>query len=422
MPQFFGKRFDDRSRIYLTIISVFVYLFIKVGVTILAGGIVLKAVMGWDTFTSAILLVLLTGLYTVIGGMYAVVYTQVFQTILIIASAFLLSLFGYLEVGGFSNLYASLPHDYFQLLKPLSDQNIPWTGILFGAPILGIWYWCSDQYIVQRIISSKGLKQARRGTLLASLLKIFPVFLLIFPGLIAASLYPGLEGDNAYALLLGGPLLPMGIKGMVLAGFFAALMSSLSSAFNSAASLFSLDIYNLIKPKASEEELVLVGRLTTVVFVIAAISIIPLTKLINTGIYIQLQILQAYIAPPIVSVFLLGIFWKNASGRGAIWALIVGGSVGAVKIVLMTLDQGVLESFYILIELNQINYLHFAVVLLILSSLIMISVSITGKKEKDSTAIEKPNQVKTNIPVSSSVNQIKQIEINSKNKGELVHK
>ena len=267
VPQFFGKRFDDRSRIYLTIVSVFAYLFTKIGVTLFAGSLVLKEVLGWDTFTSAILIVLLTGLYTVIGGMYSVVYTQIFQSIILIIGAVLLSVFGLFKIGGFSALTSNLPSDYFQILKPFSDPNLPWTGILLAAPILGIWYWCSDQYIVQRILSSRSLKDARRGTLLAAFLKIFPIFFLIFPGLIAAILYPNLKGDSAYSLLLSGSLLPYGIKGIVIAGFFGALMSSLSSSFNSSASLFALDIYNIFRPKASEQEVLLVGRLSSMFFI-----------------------------------------------------------------------------------------------------------------------------------------------------------
>lgn len=382
VPQFFGKRFDDRTRIYLTIVSVFAYLFLKIAVTLIAGGLVLHGVLGWDMFTSAILIVLLTGIYTITGGMYSVVYTQIFQSFMIITSAVLLSVYGFFEIGGFSGLTEKLPSNYFHFFKPFTDSDLPWTGILLGAPILGIWYWCSDQYIVQRILSAKGVKDARRGTILASFLKIFPIVFLIFPGIIAAILYPNIKGDSAYALLLSGSLLPIGIKGLVIVGFFSALMSSLSSSFNSTASLFALDIYNFIKPKASENEVVLVGRLSTMVLVIISISIIPLLKMIDTHIYIQLQILQAYIAPPIVSVFLLGIFWQNASSKGAIWALVIGGSIGFLKIILASIDPSIFSSFYLIVEFHKINYLHFAILLFCLTSIIIILVSLASKDKK----------------------------------------
>jgi solute:Na+ symporter, SSS family len=423
VPQFFGKRFDDKSRIYLTIVSIFAYLFTKIGVTLLAGGLVLKGVLGWDMFTAAIFIVLLTGLYTVIGGMYAVVYTQIFQSVILIVGAILLSTFGWFEIGGFSGLVEKLPSDYFQIMKPLSDTNLPWSGILLGAPILGIWYWCSDQYIIQRILSAKGLKDARKGTVLAAFLKIFPIFFLIFPGLIAAILYPNLKGDSAYSLLLSGSLLPIGIKGLVIAGFFSALMSSLSSSFNSAASLFALDIYDLLRPKASENEIVLVGRLSTMFFVIIAIAIIPLLKMIDTHIYIQLQALQAYIAPPIVSVFLIGIFWKKASSNGAIWALIIGGSLGFLKIFLSSINSSWVNSFYLLKEFNDINYLHFAVLLFLVTTAIIILFSLLIKTKANSNKAYSDIVVKnSNVSLSTSLEKLNETELKlKKQKSEIIH-
>ncbi len=428
VPQFFGKRFDDRARIYLTIVSVFAYLFLKIAVTLLAGGMVLQGVLGWDMFTSAVLIVLLTGIYTITGGMYSVVYTQIFQSFMIITGAVLLSVFGFIEIGGFAGLTEKLPSNYFDFFKPFTDSNLPWTGILLGAPILGIWYWCSDQYIVQRILSAKGIKDARRGTMLASFLKIFPVFFLIFPGIIAAILYPNFKGDSAYAMLLSGSLLPIGIKGLVIAGFFSALMSSLSSSFNSTASLFALDIYNFIKPKASENEVVLVGRLSTTLLVIISISIIPLLKMIDTHIYLQLQILQAYIAPPIVSVFLLGIFWQNASSRGAIWALLIGGSIGFLKIILASIDPSIFSNLYLIYEFHKINYLHFAILLFSLSSFIIILVSTIDKdkkthKSENLNASESENLIQNDdIKISSITHQLNQAELKkNKKQSEIIH-
>ena len=423
VPQFFGKRFDDRSRIYLTIVSVFTYLFIKIGVTLFAGGLVLGEVLGWNMDTSAIFIVLITGLYTVIGGMNSVVYTQIFQTVVLIIGAVLLSLFGLFEIGGFSGLVNKLPVDYFQFTKPFTDPNLPWTGILLGAPILGIWYWCSDQYIIQRILSAKGIKDARKGTVLAATLKIFPIFFFIFPGLVAAILYPNIKGDSAYSLLLSGSLLPVGVKGIVIAGFFAALMSSLSSSFNSSASLFSLDVYNFVRPSASEHEVVLVGRLSTMLLVIVAIAIIPLLNTVDTHIYIKLQALQAYIAPPIACVFLFGIFWKKASSNGAIWALIIGGFIGFSKIILTSIDVSYYENIRVLKIFTEINYLHFAVILFFICSTVLVIFSLFISPKKNFTKVfanlELKGRVISQINTYDKTNSQK-IKL-SKPKSEIIH-
>jgi len=176
VPQFFGKRFDNKSRFYLTIVSILSYIFTKIGVTLLAGTFVLKQVLGWDMFTSTIIIVFITGLYTVIGGLTSVAFTQVFQSIMLILGAVLLSVFGLIEVGGFGQLVDKLPAEYFSIFKSTTDPNVPWIGILLGAPIIGIWYWCADQYIVQRVLAAKGIEDAKKGTMLAAVFKIFPIF------------------------------------------------------------------------------------------------------------------------------------------------------------------------------------------------------------------------------------------------------
>lgn len=376
IPQFFGKRFDNRSRFYLTIVSIFTYIFTKIGVTLLAGTFVLKEVLGWDMFTSAIIIILITGLYTVIGGLSSVAYTQVFQAGMLILGALLISVFGLIEVGGIGQMIEKLPADYFAIFKSNSDPNVPWTGILLGAPIVGIWYWCADQYIVQRVLASKDLAEARKGTTLAAAFKIIPIFFLIFPGLIAAIIYPETKGDSAYSLLLSGGLLPIGIKGLVISGFFAALMSSLASSFNSAASLVSLDIYPIFRKKHSERELVLVGRLSTMFFIVLAIVIIPFTKLINIQIYLYLQTIQSFIAPPIVSVLLFGVFWNKATSEGAFWALLIGGLLGLSKIIVTVLDSAFISQFRLLNFLYDVNFLHFAFILFLISSTTLVGVSL----------------------------------------------
>ncbi len=383
VPEFIGKRFNRASRLYLSGISIFTYLFTKTSVTLFAGGLLIRGILGWDMRTSTIAVVVLTGIYAIVGGLRAVMYTAVVQAFFLIAGAVLLTVFGLQEVGGFAGLQAHLPADYFCLWKPASDPDFPWTGILFGAPILGVWYWCTDQYIVQRVLSAKNLLHARRGTIFAGFLKILPVFILVLPGLIAAALFPGIQGDEAYARLLSGTLLPVGLKGLVVAGLLAALMSSLAASFNSAATIFTMDIYRTLRPDTSEQKLVLVGRLATTAMVIAAILWIPLTRFITTHIYLYLQSMQAYISPPITAVFVIGIFWKRINGRGAIWALVVGGLIGAARLVLeiiSNLGGNVPATLHWFVELN---FLHFAIFLFVVSAAVLVLASLPAKKFTD---------------------------------------
>lgn len=375
IPEFLEKRFNKASRIYLTTVSIIAYILTKISVTLFAGSLLLQELLGWDMYTSTIIMVVLTGIYTIMGGLGAVIYTSLIQTIILIGGAITLTVIGLNEVGGFTGLQERLPADYFSMFKPVSDPDFPWTGMVFGAPILGIWYWCTDQYIVQRVLSARNINHARSGTILAGFLKILPVFILVLPGLIAAALYPEVSGDEAYPILVTSFVLPAGLKGVIIASLLAALMSSLASCFNSTSTLFTMDFYKLFNPSASERRLVLMGRLATTLMVITAILWVPLTRLISSQIYIYMQSVQAYISPPIAAVFLLGIFWKRLNGRGAIWALAGGGIIGAIRLVSeLFYNAGQLHSA-LLIGLVKINFLHFAVYLFLVSSGIFVLVS-----------------------------------------------
>ncbi|MBI1931591.1 MAG: sodium/solute symporter [Ignavibacteriales bacterium] len=410
VPQYFGKRFDNRSRFLLTVVSVLSYIFTKIGVTLLAATFVLKQVLGWDVFTSTIIIIFITGLYTVIGGLTSVTYTQVFQTVMLILGAVLLSIFGLSAVGGLGQLVEKLPADYFSIFKSGSDADVPWTGIIFGAPIIGIWYWCADQYIVQRVLAAKGIEEVKKGTMLAAFFKIFPILFLIFPGLIAAVLYPDSKGDTAYSLLLTGDFLPIGIKGLVITGFFAALMSSLSSSFNSAASLISLDVYQMFRKNYSDRELVLVGRLSTMIFIILAIAIVPFTKLFNIQIYLFLQTIQSFIAPPIVSVLLIGVFWKKANSNAAYWTLIIGGFIGFLKMTITVLDQQIVSNIGILKFLYNINFLHFTFILFFISSTIMVGISLfSSELNNDYEAVKELTVFEEKLKTDFASNSISKI-------------
>jgi SSS family solute:Na+ symporter len=379
VPEFIGKRFGQKCRNYFTTVSVAAYIFLKIGVTLMAAGYILTKVLGMDMVTTSILIVFLTGFYTVIGGLSSVMHTHIFQAVMLLVGAFLLTFFGLEEVGGFSVLTSKLPADYFTIFKSISDPDFPWTGIILGAPILGIWYWYTDQYIIQRILSAKNVQEARKGTILTAFLKIFPIFLFILPGLIVAVLYPNSKGDEAFSTLLASSILPNGIRGIVIAGLFAAIMSSLASAFNSAATLIANDYFKPRKPDATDHELILVGRLATMAMIMIAIITVPMTRIVNANIYIVLQSLQAFISPPIASVFLF-VFWKKATARGAFSSLIVGGVLGVLKILVTVFDSTIVSHSLIFELYKNINYLHFAVGLFIICTLVNVFVSLLQKE------------------------------------------
>jgi SSS family solute:Na+ symporter len=259
------------------------------------------------------------------------------------------------------------------MFKAVNDPDFPWTGILFGAPIIAFWYWCTDQYIVQRLFSAKSINDARRGTLLAAFLKVLPIFILVLPGLIAVALYPEIKGDEAYSALVAGDLLPIGLKGIVVAGLLAAIMSSLAGAFNSTAVLFTNDFYKTRNPHANERKLVLVGRLTTTAVVVAAILIVPLVKIISSQIYLFLQSVQAFVSPPITAVFLFGLFSKKINSKTALITLIVGETIGFSRLLLEIVSNLGVQLHPALIWILGINFLHFAIFLFAVSiSLILV--------------------------------------------------
>jgi SSS family solute:Na+ symporter len=375
IPEYLEKRFNRSSRMYLTSVSIVAYILTKLSVTLFAGGILMHALLGWDIYTSTVLMVVLTGIYTIIGGLGAVIYTQVVQFAFLIGGSLILTLVGLNEVGWFSGLKASLPAGHFDIFKPLSDPDFPWTGIVFGAPIIAIWYWCTDQYIVQRLLGAKSISAAKKASIFTGLLKFLPVLLWVVPGMIALALFPEVNGDNAYTVILSSNLLPAGLRGLVFASILAALMSSLASIFNSTSTLYVMDYYKYFHPDASERKLVLVGRLSTMIIVVSAIFWVPLTKIISSNIYIYLQSVQAYIGPPIAAVFLLGIMSKTVNSYGAIWGLIGGGLIGALRFV-----SELLHNFYDLKNtffswFVEINFLHFAVFLFLVSLSIVFIVS-----------------------------------------------
>jgi SSS family solute:Na+ symporter len=380
MPEFLERRYSPAARWYLTSISVVAYVLTKISVTLFAGAVIVQVLTGVSLWTGAAIIVIATGIYTIAGGLRAVIYTEVLQTFVLIAGSATLAIIGLVAVGGWSGLQARMPADYFSMWKPANHPDFPWTGIVFGAPILGIWYWCTDQYIVQRVLAARNISEARRGTIFAGYLKILPVFLFVLPGVIAAALYADVRGgaaDQAYPSLVVR-LLPSGARGLVVAGLLAAVMSSLASVFNSCSTLITWDVYRKLRPGAFEKRLVTVGRISTVVLVALGLLWIPFMKYISPQLYIYLQSVQAYVAPPIAACFLLGILMPRLNSRGALSALLGGFALGALRFGL-ELANGTAKTGLPAgrgwERIAELNFLHFAVVLFVICAAVLVAVS-----------------------------------------------
>ncbi len=378
MPEFLERRYSPAARWYLAVISIVGYVLTKISVTIFAGGIVFEALMGLNFWAGAAIVVVATGIYTVFGGLRAVLYTDMLQAFVFVGGSAVVLFVGLDAVGGWNALYTEAGSGFFDMWKPMSDPNFPWTGILLGAPILGVWYWCTDQFIVQRVLAAKNIDNARRGAIFGGFLKVLPLFIFVIPGVIAHVLASRgqltLESPDQALPALIGALLPAGLRGLVVAGLLAALMSSLSSVFNSCSTLVTWDIYRKLRPQASERRLVLVGQLATVVMVCFGLAWIPMMKLISGQLYQYLQSVQAYISPPIAAVFLLGLFWKRVNSAGAMAALLSGFVLGFARLLLelnrAALGDGLLAWY------SDINFLHFAILLFVICSVVLVLVSL----------------------------------------------
>jgi len=425
MPEFLERRFSHVNRTVLSIISLVAYVLTKLAVGIFAGGVVFAALMPevqmgpFNSFwIGSFIIVILTGIYTVLGGMRAVAYTSAIQTFIIVVGSSLVTFFGIKILGGWDALYEICGSEMFNLWKPIVPANVeaswapvkeagrmawyfndnyPWIGMLFCAPIIGLWYWCTDQYIVQRALSAQNEQDARRGSICAGFLKILPVFIFIIPGMIAFAIAKSgaipviqqqlfnsqgvLITDNAQQSfpLLVAHVLPVGIRGIVVAGLLAALMSSLAGAFNASAALFTIDFYSKIRPNASQEQLVWIGRLATIVMVIIALFWIPIIQG-GRGLYDYLQGVQAYLAPPIFVVFFFGVFNKRLNAKGCLWALITGFAMGLFRLAVDTpvklIDNFSYAEGSFFWIVNNIFFQYYSLLIFLVSLAVMIIVSL----------------------------------------------
>ena len=423
MPEFLEKRFSPNARWALSLISLVAYVLTKVAVGIFAGGIVFGVLLpevsflGLNSFWGgSILVILLTGLYTVLGGLKAVAYTEAIQTIILIFGSVLVTWYGLRALGGWDELRAICGSDMFNLWKPLVPEgfestwtpvrdetrmawyfnhNYPWLGMLFCAPIIGLWYWTTDQYIVQRTLAAANLTEARRGAIAAALLKLLPVFIFIIPGMICFALASSGKIDALSTALLNNEgeivsanaqqafpllvatILPSGIRGLVVAGLLAALMSSLAGVFNASSTLFTMDFYSKFKPGASEKQLVRIGRVATAVMVIIGLIWIPVIQG-SRGLYDYLQTVQGYLAPPIFVVFFLGVFMKRLNAKGCLSALGIGFAMGLFRLAIDTpvaLSDFTYEEGSFFWILNNTFFQYYSILILIVCATVMIGVS-----------------------------------------------
>ncbi|MDR1096531.1 MAG: sodium:solute symporter [Tannerella sp.] len=404
MPEFLERRYNPQSRTILSFISLISYVLTKVAVTVYAGGLVFQQVFGiqelWgiDFFwIAAIGLVVLTALYTVLGGMKSVLYTSVLQTPILLLGSLIILVLGLRELGGWDEMMricgAVSVNEYndtmTDLIRSNSDANFPWLGALVGSAIIGFWYWCTDQYIVQRVLSGKNEREARRGSIFGAYLKLLPVFLFLIPGMIAFALHQksggylpllesgGVNADAAFPTLVA-KLLPAGLKGLVVCGILAALMSSLASLFNSSAMLFTIDFYKRFKPETPEKKLVVIGQAATVGIVVLGILWIPIMRNVGDVLYTYLQDVQSVLAPGIAAAFLLGVTWKKASAKGGLWGLISGLVIGltrlAAKVYYSATDAAGDSLFkYVFYDLN---WLFFCGWMFLLCVIVIIAVSL----------------------------------------------
>jgi solute:Na+ symporter, SSS family len=384
MPEFLERRYNSQSRMLLSIIQLLSYIIAKVSVTIYAGALVVTSFLGVDFWTGAIVLVIITGIYTVLGGLHAVMYTETLQAIILIAGSLTLMLVGLDRVGGWNALVSSLDKEKLNMFPPLSDPDFPWAGILFASPIVGLWYWCTDQHIVQRCLAGRDERQARRGTIFAAFLKLFPFFIFMIPGIIAYTLAKQGKivlpnGDQAFPTLVK-ELMPVGLRGLLAGGLLAALMSSLAAVYNACSTLFTMDIYQKYRPQASNHQLVKVGRIATGIAVVLGMIWIPIMKGISGVLYQYLQSVQSYLAPPIAAVFLLGVFSKRINAKGAYSAMVVGFIIGMVRIIL-ELNRAHLSGF--LYDFATLNFLYFCISLFIFSIVLMVVVSLLSEKPSE---------------------------------------
>ncbi|XP_028836747.1 solute carrier family 5 member 3a [Denticeps clupeoides] len=379
MPEYLSKRFGgQRIKVYFAALSLPLYIFTKLSVDLYSGALFIQESLGWNLYVSIVLLISMTALLTITGGLVTVIYTDTLQAFLMIAGALILAAFSLLKVGGLSGLrerymearpnvtaitlmfnisYSPFCNidpkpESFKILRGPLDKDLPWPGFLLGQTPASIWYWCADQVIVQRVLAAKNVAHAKGSTLMAGFLKILPMFIIVIPGMISRILYPdavacidpehckSVCGSHSGCSNIAYPrlvkeLMPVGLRGLMMAVMIAALMSDLDSIFNSASTIFTLDIYKMFRQRASSKELMIVGRLFVAFMVVISIAWVPVIIAMQGGqMFLYIQEVSDYLTPPVAAMFLLGVFWKRCNESGAFWGGIVGLVLGALRLIL----------------------------------------------------------------------------------------
>jgi solute:Na+ symporter, SSS family len=329
MPEFLERRYSPSIRLYFSGLTIFLNIVVDTAATLFGGALLFKLLFpGLPLWQIATVLAVTAGVYTAFGGLKAVMLTEVVQTILLLGASVFIAYFAFAAAGGWNKVMTSVDPEKLSLIRPIGDEGVPWLGLLTGVPLLGFYFWCTNQFMAQRVMSAKTLEHGRWGSLFAGLLKLPILYLMVLPGTAAILLYPDLpNGDLVYPKLIFD-LLPVGIVGIVIAGFLAAIMSSIASTFNSASTLVTMDFARKFAPNLSESALVTTGRVTTFILMALSIAWIPVIEQYATSLWQYIQAVLAYAVPPIVALFVLGLFWKRANATGARIGLAIGTLAG----------------------------------------------------------------------------------------------
>ncbi|XP_008322559.1 sodium/glucose cotransporter 1 [Cynoglossus semilaevis] len=422
MPEYLKKRFGgQRIRIYLSVLSLFLYVFTKISADMFSGAIFINQALGLNIYLAVVMLLLITALYTVTGGLAAVIYTDTLQTIIMVVGSFILMGFAFNEVGGYENFQRrymeAIPKirtniseecyepraDSFHIFRDAVTGDLPWPGLVFGLTIQATWYWCTDQVIVQRCLSAKNLSHVKGGCILCGYLKLLPMFLMVFPGMISRILYTDVVAcvdpdeclkhcgasvgctNIAYPKLVVD-LMPNGLRGLMLSVMLASLMSSLTSIFNSASTLFTMDIYTKVRRSASEKELMIAGRVFILVLIGVSIAWIPVVQSAQSGqLFDYIQSITSYLTPPIAAVFMLGMFCKRVNESGAFYGLLIGLLIGLSRMITEFVygTGSCVNPSSCPTIICGVHYLYFSILLFVVSCIIILGISLMTKPIDD---------------------------------------
>ncbi len=390
LPEFMGMRFGQSTRHILAWYTIITILISWLALTLFAGGVLIRQVFDIPMWASALVLLAISALFTILGGLKAVAYTNVFQMLLLIVVSSALTIAGLIKVGGIGSLVSSVPSDYWVLFKPNSDPDFPWLPILLGYPIMGVWFWCTDQSMVQPVLAARDLREGQLGTNFTGWLKILDVLLYILPGVICFALYPTLANPDEAYLTMVTNLFPIGMVGLVFAVLTAALVSTIGSALNALSTVFTMDIYvKRIRPQADTNEIVRMGRIVTIVGAILSIAIcLAIDNIKGLNLFNVFQSILGFIAPPMTAVFLFGIFWRRATTRAANFALTIGTAI--------CLTVGILYLWVLPAETHPFwpHFMMLSFLLFVLLGICMMFISLCDSR-KEEGKIPSPVKAKT---------------------------